>query len=264
MSNRKATRKQSITHEDYVRMRELSSQVPEEVLAHRELVALSEITDLARAHGRPAFAWSGGKDSLVLEVLCRQVGIERCVLVVAEPLEYPAFMRWVYARKTPGLCIWDTGQDLAWLRANEHMLFPTRGEVSQKWFGMMQHTGQDRYAVDNDIGVLFFGRRRCEGNYIGTGSGGSHVKLGVTRACPIRDWSHEEVFAFIERNGMEMPPYYEWPRGFRVGSGPWAKRRVESHEQGWTEIDQIDRSIVETAAAGGIVSAISWLETGRR
>ena len=45
---------------------------------------------------KAAYAWSGGKDSLVLGEICQLAGITPCVLVICN-LEYRAFVEWVEA-----------------------------------------------------------------------------------------------------------------------------------------------------------------------
>jgi len=62
------------------------------------------------------------------------------------------------------------------------------------------------------------------------------------------NWSHEQLFAYIKHYGLALPPIYNWPRGYTVGTGPWAKRKVETPWQGWAEIYSIDPSIVRAAA----------------
>ena len=43
---------------------------------------------------RAAYAWSAGKDSIVLGKLCEAAGVTDCMIGVCD-LEYPAFMAWV-------------------------------------------------------------------------------------------------------------------------------------------------------------------------
>jgi hypothetical protein len=113
---------------------------------------------------------------------------------------------------------------------------------------------------ESDTRVLLLGRRHAEGNF--TGSRGEVIyttAAGLTKYSPLADWTHEEVLALVHYKHLSLPPNYGWVRGFRVGTGPWAKRGVVSHDQGWTEIATIDRTII-TAAAALIDSAREWLD----
>ena len=54
------------------------------------------IEDIRAAVGqkKAAYAWSAGKDSIVLGELCEAVGITDCMIGICD-LEYPAFMTWM-------------------------------------------------------------------------------------------------------------------------------------------------------------------------
>jgi len=118
-------RKQSLQHEDFLR---LWSAARERVDPER-LESLTEQTleEIERAcKGRTAaYAWSGGKDSLVLEHLCTRAGITEGVLVITE-LEVPAFLRWATDAMPKGLSIIKRPLDLPWLASNPSMLFRRR------------------------------------------------------------------------------------------------------------------------------------------
>src|SRR5262249_30209778 len=78
-------------------------------------------------------AWSGGKDSLVLERIMALAGFSDCVLVLTH-LEYPAFVTWIKAHEPPKLTRLYTRHDLTWLRAHPDMLFPRSSAVSARRF----------------------------------------------------------------------------------------------------------------------------------
>jgi 3'-phosphoadenosine 5'-phosphosulfate sulfotransferase (PAPS reductase)/FAD synthetase len=192
-------------------------------------------------------AWSGGKDSLVLERIMALAGYSDSVLVLTH-LEYPAFVRWVHAHQPPHLTIVHTYHDLAWLRAHPDMLFPRDSAVSARWFHQVQHAGQDLFFRKHRLHVLALGRRRIEGNYCGNG-GLYTTSKGVTRYSPLMLWTHEQIFAALHYFDCPLPPCYTWPRGFAVGTGPWAKRRFHSSlEYVWSELWEIDQTIVLEAA----------------
>jgi 3'-phosphoadenosine 5'-phosphosulfate sulfotransferase (PAPS reductase)/FAD synthetase len=192
-------------------------------------------------------AWSGGKDSLVLERIMALAGYSDSVLVLTH-LEYPAFVTWIKVHQPSTLTILYTRHDLAWLRAHPEMLFPRDSAVSARWFHQVQHAGQDAFFRAHKLHILALGRRRIEGNYCGP-QGLYRTRKGVTRYSPLMDWTHEQLFAALHYFDCPLPPCYTWPRGFAVGTGPWAKRRFHSSlEYVWSELWEIDQTIVLEAA----------------
>ena len=215
---------------------------------------------LSTAGRRPAFGWSGGKDSLALEVVAEAAGIHECVLVISD-LEYPAFLGWATDNMPAGLTVVVRPWDLEWLVSHPKMLFPADAETAGKWFAGIQHWGQRRFCETHDFDVLLMGRRRSDGNYCGKrGADMYRDRDGFVRWSPLADWSHEDVLTVLAGYDRTLPPCYTWPRGFRVGTGPWPARQwTGTVEQGWAEVAEIDRSIVETAA-WRIPSAAAALE----
>lgn len=241
-------RKQRISNEDWIAA---MNQI-EELMSRKDLDALIKQTvkDIkATTKGKKAaFAWSAGKDSLVLEQICYMAGITDCVLVVSD-LEYPAFMEWVENHKPEKLQIINTGQNLEWLSKHQQMLFPQNSSTAAQWFHIVQHRGQAKYYKDENLDMLLLGRRRADGNYVGKGSNIYTDGKGVTRYSPLADWSHEAVLAFIHYYEVPMPPIYDWKNGYLCGTHPWPARQwTGSEENGWKEVGEIDRSIVEAAA----------------
>lgn len=237
----------------------------ESLVAKKDLESLVKktVADIKRKTKgkKAAFAWSAGKDSLVLGQICHMAGINACVLVVCN-LEYPAFLKWVEANKPPELEIINTGQDLRWLSNHPHMLFPQDSKTAAQWFHIVQHRGQARYYKDHELDVLLLGRRRADGNYVGKGENIYTNGQGVTRYSPLSEWSHEQVLAFIHYYNVALPPIYEWKNGYLCGTHPWAARQwTGSVENGWKEVYEIDRSVVKEAAEH-IPSAKAFLESG--
>jgi hypothetical protein len=130
-------RKQRIKNSDWI---ETFDRI-EQLITKKELDQLVDKTvqDIkAKTKGKKAaYAWSGGKDSLVLGEICRRAGISSCVLVISN-LEYKAFTQWVEDNKPPELSIINTGQDIKWLVTHPHMLFPQDSKYAAQWF---QHCG---------------------------------------------------------------------------------------------------------------------------
>jgi 3'-phosphoadenosine 5'-phosphosulfate sulfotransferase (PAPS reductase)/FAD synthetase len=252
-------RKQNATHEQWVQaFQTVRERVPE--------VYVDELVERTAARvrsvgSRMAYAWSGGKESVALGHVCEIAGVDQAVLVVCE-LEFPEFLRWVDVHRPAGLVIENTGQDLHWLAGHPQFLFPTTGPVAARWFGEVQHRGQKTYFLRHRLDAMLLGRRLADGNYVG-GKGVWTYKNadGVVRSSPMYDWTNDDVLAVIAWRNLPLAPFYQWPRGFRVGTGPWPKRRVESVEQGWSEVWAIDPTVVQHAA-GVFPSAAEFI--GRR
>ena len=155
-------RKQRIKNSDWI---ETFDKI-EQLITKKELDQLVDktIQDIkAKTKGKKAsYAWSGGKDSLVLGEICRRAGISSCVLVISN-LEYKAFTQWVEDNKPPELSIINTGQDIKWLVTHPHMLFPQDSKYAAQWFHIVQHRGQAKYYKENNLDMLLLGRRRADG-----------------------------------------------------------------------------------------------------
>jgi len=205
-----------------------------------------------------AVSWSGGKDSIVVQHMCQQIGIKR-VFWVRTNLEYPKVIKWVDKHGPDNLEVVNTGQDLKWLAKNRYMLFPQHRKIASIWYKIVQNAGQKRYFENNEIDKLLVGSRIKDGN--DPGKDGMKVnKHGVVYYSPIYNWSHEDVLAYIECFNIKLPPLYKWTNGFKVGTGPWAAREYTgSIQNGWEEVYSINPSIVEKAARH-ITSAAKFLD----
>jgi len=242
------SKKQRITNEQFAKIHKNAHKTVSKALLDKKVDETVENIKKQVKGKKIAISWSGGKDSIVLEHICRIVG-NYPSFIVHNDLEYPQFMRWVDVQKPEGLEYVNTGQDLAWLARNKHMLFPKTSTASSQWFRIVQHKGQDKYFKDNELDLIVLGRRRADGNYFPNNEAQyTNKKSGTVRFCPLKDWSHEYLFAFLVYYHCALPPIYQWPRGYTVGTGPWAKRKVSSDQQGWSEIFKIDPQIVKDAA----------------
>lgn len=243
-------RKQTLDQQTWLAARaSIEQRVSREQLDALLTRTVAEAAPVIARYRRPAYCWSGGKDSLVLEGVMGLLGVDECVLGMCN-LEVPAFLAWVTDHMPWRLEIVNTGQDLVWLADHPEMLFPQDAATAAHWFKIVQHTAQARYYRERGCDCLILGRRRMDGNY--TGAKGANLytnSAGVTRYSPLRDWTHEDIFAYLHYYGVALPPTYGWPNGYRVGTGAWAARQYTgSVEQGWREVYTIDPAIVREAA----------------
>ena len=116
-------RKQRITNEAWLEaVATVESAVSEAALG--ELVAATIEDIKAKTAGKKAaYAWSGGKDSIVLGKLCEAAGVVDSMIGVCD-LEYPAFAAWIEEHKPAGCEVINTHQDIDWLVKHQEMLFP--------------------------------------------------------------------------------------------------------------------------------------------
>lgn len=208
---------------------------------------------------KAAYAWSGGKDSVVLGHICETAGVADCMIGVCD-LEYPAFAAWVETHKPAGCEVINTHQDLDWLAKHPEMLFPQDAAIAARWFSIVQHRAQREYFKAHDLDIIILGRRRADGNYVGRGTNIYTDAQGVTRYSPLAAWSHEHVLAYIHYHKLPLPPIYVWKNGYLCGTHPWPARQYTGNiDNGWREVYEIDPAIV-TAAADKLDSARAFLD----
>jgi len=248
-------RKQRSTQEDWTATLEDAYARPDRAraddLVGRAAEALrARLSDAAR----PAYGWSGGKDSQGLRIVADAAGLTTAVSVISE-LEYPAFLEWLTDNMPHDCWVEDVGLDLDWLRLHPEMLFPD-GPHAAKWFSLLQHSGQRAYCRSEGCDLLVLGRRTADGNFIGRGENEYVDRGGFIRYSPIADWTHEDLLCVLGAHASPLPPCYWWPRGFRVGTGPWPARQwCPDRAAGWAEVTEIDPRVTELAAEANIPGA---------
>lgn len=241
-------------------------------MAHiEELISPEEVRDYAdRAIERiarestskkAAYAWSAGKDSIVLGELCKKAGVTDCFFGHCD-LEFPAYLSWALAHKPDGCEVINTGIDLTWMAKHLGLLFVDDAESLNMWYGKLQRKTFTTYFEEHGADLIIVGHRVMDGNTCGK-DGFIRKKSGETRFAAIADWPHEAVLGYLHYNGLELPPTYDWPDGWVYGPTPWPIwGRPKDHEDGFRIIYDLDPSIVEQAAAK-IPAARAFLE-GRR
>lgn len=253
-------RKQSVKNDDWLKaMENIGELITREEVDARVSESVEEIK-VQTTGKKAAYAWSGGKDSLVLGEICRMAGITACMLAVCN-LEYPAFLDWIDKNKPDNLEIINTGQDIEWLKNHPSMLFPKDSKAAARWFAIVQHKAQAQYYKEHGLDMILLGRRRADGNYCGKGSNIYTDGKGVTRYSPLAGWSHEEILGFIHYYNIPMPPIYEWKNGYLCGTHPWPARQwTQSEQEAWKEIYEIAPDVVREVAKE-LESAKEYLST---
>ena len=228
---------------------------PEEVETFAEIA--TECIRSASLSRHAAFAWSGGKDSIVLADLCEKAGVHEGYFAYCD-LDYPAFIRWCEANKPEGVKMMHTGYGLDLLVEHPELIF-ARGMIGQRWHQISQRRPFTRMFFDNDLDVLLVGHRTIDGNVCGD-EFTIRKNTGETRFSPIADWPHEILLGYIHYHRLALPPIYGWKDGFIQGTHAWPERDYcDSLEQGYREVYEIDPSIIIDAARK-IPSAAAFLK----
>lgn len=251
-------RKQTSKNEDWLRAWEHIEELisPEEVKAFAE-DALSQIR-AATSGKRAAYAYSAGKDSIVLASLCEAAGVTEGYFAYCD-LDYPAFVEWVKANRPDGVQMMHTGINLDWLYQHQNLIF-AEGLVGQRWHQISQRGPFTKMFFDNRLDLLLVGHRTIDGNFCGPG-GYIRKSTGEIRFSPLRAWPHEALLGYIHYNGLTLPPIYGWKDGWVQGTHAWPEREFCSDDimKGYREIYEIDPTIIIKAATK-IPSARRFLE----
>lgn len=251
-------RKQTSKNEEWIHAMEHIEELitPQEVTEYTDR-AVERILE-ATAGRKAAYAWSAGKDSIVLGKLCERAGVTRSFFGHCD-LEFPAFLDWALAHAPEGCEIINTGLDLDWLAGHPELMFVDDARSLNRWYGLLQRKTFTTYFESHDVDMLIVGHRIMDGNTCGRDFT-IRKKTGETRFAAIADWPHEAVLGYIHYHGLELPPTYSWEDGWVFGPTPWPMwGRPENHIDGFRLIDSIDPSIV-IRAAGKIPAARAFLE----
>ncbi len=241
-------RKQAISNDAWLEavknIDKIISKTEIDELTEKTILSIKETTNGKNA----AYAWSGGKDSIVLGNICERANITKSMIGVCD-LEYPAFMSWIEKNKPDECEIINVGLGLDWIAKHPEMLFPNDCTKAGRWFSIVQHKAQKIYFKNQNLDILVLGRRHADGNYTGKGTNIYTDSKGVTRYSPLADWKHEHILAYIHYYKLPLPPIYDWKNGYVCGTHPWpARQYTENTENGWQEIYNIDPTIVEGAS----------------
>lgn len=222
---------------------------PREYIEHKVMQTIDEIKALTNDR-KIAMAWSGGKDSIALQLIMEKSELSYDSFIVVSQMEYPEFIKWINDNKPKGLNFVISNHNFEWLASHNDMLFPQDSKTLAKWYKIVQHDGQKAFARSNEIDIMLLGRRKADGNYTGRGANHYQKKTETfVRYCPIADWKHEEVMALLSYEGVDMPPIYSYPNGFRNGTHPiGARPNTTSYDQAYSELYSINPRIVEEMA----------------
>ena len=178
-------------------MSRIEELVPRDELEKAVATAVESIKTMTQGKN-VAYAWSGGKDSIVLSSICRLAGVNECMFAHTD-LEYPAFLEWCLKNKPEDCEVVHIPYGLDWLAEHENMLFP-KGRELQKWYKIVQRAAFTKYFFDHKLDMMIVGHRKADGNIVGP-DGTIRKGSGEIRYSPLADWSHEMILAYITKRG---------------------------------------------------------------
>ncbi len=207
--------------EDYISLDECSAKV-DEAVRYVKQIAVGK---------RCGYGWSGGKDSIALQVIMERAGIHRCVMCT-NPEESPIFLQWVMENKPNG-CEIHSNDNITkkFLLAHKDRIFPQK-EASW-WYKFVPWVGLKEFQQSHNLDILFLGRRTNDGNF-----SRRQYRLKDSTCLyvsPIMDWRHEDVLACVHYfKNDNMPALYSKPCKGMPEPIFWYLR-----EGGWPEVKQL-------------------------
>lgn len=199
---------------------------------------------------RFGLAWSGGKDSVAVDLVLRKgFGQYPSAIGMTHDLEYPEFMRFVTNNMPDDFKVYNSGHTMQWLADHDDWLFPSEARIANKWFEAVQRKAQIKFKRDKKLDYVVTGRRLLDRNNCGRDGILRNKTTGLVTYSPIKDWSHEHVLAAMHYYNLPRAPFYSWPNGYVVGSGCWAARQwTGNRKRAWDEVYRIDPTVVKRAS----------------
>lgn len=227
-------RKQNSKNEDWIKAwNTCKDEISKEHINRITDLAIDfiENTILTKGYKRIGYAWSGGKDSIVLYDILKKSNINMVggILALYEH-EFPAFLEWIYQNKPTDCEIIKTGAFTDdYINKHPQVMFP----VEKKWkdaYLPPRWKVQNEWTKKHNVDCLILGRRKADGNNCGKREEGFITRSnGCDKFNPLADWKHEEILAYIRHNNLELPPIYFYENGFQGGTQLWTeKRRVNN------------------------------------
>lgn len=235
-----------------------------EEIKELEQKTINRIRRVATNYNNICSGWIAGKDSIVVNNILLKSGINFKPIMWRGINEYPEMKKWVDANKPNNLIeeVIDK-YTLEYLEKHPDYLF-CKNNTRQRWMATKWERQRKDIAKYN-FDLFITGRRLKDGNQCGNEDNEFIVnKKGYDVFSPIGEWSHEQLLAYIRYNNIELPPFYQYDRGFLIGSiaqGEWTERAVldKTENEVWEELYQIDKSIVIDASKK-LTSAKKFLE----
>lgn len=199
-------------------------------------------------HPHSVVWWSGGKDSMVLLSLMRDCGFELPVIFFREPWQPHkyAFQDFIIREWELMAYTWhpfksamqqrgDEFEVQNWYQINDSVITCPSGIVPPDselpWacaIDMLKRPKQDRLVVEHcDAGWV--GHKKCDTDVVLGGDAGTRIEgrlmpEHMSLFFPLRDWTHEDIWAYIEEH--DVP--YDKARYVKE-NGAWGERKGQKY-----------------------------------
>lgn len=224
---------------------------------------VAETKSVCSGH-KPAYAWSGGKDSIAMQIVCEEAGINNGFCAYNQ-LFFSESIDFFFKNKPKGIVMIDTGEDYDWLARHPSFLFPPSS--TNNWSERTHLKCQTDYVKKYGADLILMGKRTQDGNWVPKDSLIKVGANGVPIYCPIRNWTHEDVICAIRYRGKTISNFYfKDGGGFHYGDTKFAlmsPMKGETVSDAWNRIYKLEPEKVVRSAEAGIPSAIEYLRLRR-
>ena len=122
------------TQEDWVNVyNNISSYISREEIEEKINKTVERIKDVVKDK-KVAYAWSGGKDSLALQIIMEKMGIDKGIAAISKELEYTNFLQYIYKNIPKGIEIINIPVKFEYLNKHLELLFPQDSINMSKWY----------------------------------------------------------------------------------------------------------------------------------
>lgn len=226
-------RKTSNKHEDWLKAWDDAKKAMDVERSEKLIkTALSRLPDNL---DNCVYGWSGGKDTLALEIIINRAGECRCCHgTIGKQWEYPSFNKYVKKHMPDNCVVYDFAITDEWLMKHPKLIFPETHKEVVRWYEICNQAAFYGYGKDTNAEHILLGHRVIDGNQC--------VSKKAGKIYPIFDFSHEDLFCILACNNVELPEFYFYPNGFYQGTHAWIMRvgGTKAMEDVW----KIDKSLL--------------------
>ena len=214
---------------------------------------------------RMGYGWSGGKDSLVLgDILNKTVfGKDLKGFCVLYPLNFESFKKYCIENKPENTSIYfNTKYDIDFMNNNPEFFFSKTKDIYYKYWSGLWRKQENSFYKENNLDLVIFGRRTIDGNCVRKTD---DLPIELTKNKNIYniiyDWNHEELFAYIRYNNLELNNLYFERNGFNLGNHFWCERRnLGTLKNNLDEVWNIDKDTIIKSAQRGLIVSQNYLK----